>query len=83
MIDDIKQDTKERMDKSLEALAHNFNKIRTGRAHPSLLDSIRIEYYGAETPLMGIEDIAWVAILERSRASLSASAFMTVANIPI
>ena len=39
------------MSKSLEALAHNFNKIRTGRAHPSLLDDIRIEYYGAETPL--------------------------------
>lgn len=48
MIEDIKQDTEERMGKALEALAHNFNKIRTGRAHPSLLDSIRIEYYGAE-----------------------------------
>ena len=57
MIDDIKQDTKERMDKSLEALAHNFNKIRTGRAHPSLLDSIRIEYYGAETPLNQLANI--------------------------
>ena len=51
MIEDIKQDTEERMGKALEALAHNFNKIRTGRAHPSLLDSIRIEYYGAETQL--------------------------------
>jgi ribosome recycling factor len=51
MIEDIKQETEERMGKSLEALAHNFNKIRTGRAHPSLLDSIRLEYYGAETPL--------------------------------
>ena len=35
MIDDIKQDTEERMGKALEALSHNFNKIRTGRAHPS------------------------------------------------
>ena len=36
MIDDIKQETEERMGKALEALSHNFNKIRTGRAHPSL-----------------------------------------------
>ena len=35
MIDDIKQDTEERMGKALEALSHNFNKIRTGRAHPA------------------------------------------------
>ena len=40
MIDDIKQDTEDRMGKALDALSHNFNKIRTGRAHPSLLDSI-------------------------------------------
>ena len=57
MIDDIKQDTKERMGKALEALSHNFNKIRTGRAHPSLLDSIRIDYYGAETPLNQLANI--------------------------
>lgn len=57
MIDDIKQETEERMGKALEALAHNFNKIRTGRAHPSLLDSIRLEYYGAETPLNQIANV--------------------------
>jgi len=57
MIDDIKQDTEERMGKALEALSHNFNKIRTGRAHPSLLDSIRLEYYGAETPLNQLANI--------------------------
>jgi ribosome recycling factor len=39
------------MGKALDALGHNFNKIRTGRAHPSLLDDIRVEYYGADTPL--------------------------------
>ena len=43
--------------KALEALSHNFNKIRTGRAHPSLLDSIRVEYYGAETPLNQLANI--------------------------
>ena len=57
MIEDIKADTKERMEKSLEALGHNFNKIRTGRAHPSLLDGIRIEYYGADTPLNQVANI--------------------------
>ena len=57
MIDDIKQDTEESMGKALEALSQNFNKIRTGRAHPSLLDSIRIEYYGAETPLNQLANI--------------------------
>ena len=57
MIEDIKQDIEERMGKALEALSHNFNKIRTGRAHPSLLESIRIEYYGAETPLNQLANI--------------------------
>ena len=57
MIDDIKQETEERMGKALDELAHNFNKIRTGRAHPSLLDSIRLEYYGAETPLNQIANV--------------------------
>ncbi|PIE37934.1 MAG: ribosome recycling factor [Gammaproteobacteria bacterium] len=51
MLDDIKKDASERMEKSLEALGHHFNKIRTGRAHPSLLDGIRVSYYGADTPL--------------------------------
>lgn len=67
MIDDIKQDAQQRMEKSLEALSHNFNKIRTGRAHPSLLDGIRAEYYGAETPLnqlanVNVEDARTLAV---------------------
>jgi ribosome recycling factor len=57
VIDDIKKEAAERMAKSLEALHHNFNKIRTGRAHPSLLDDIRVEYYGAETPLNQMANI--------------------------
>ena len=57
MIEDIKQEADDRMAKALEALSHNFNKIRTGRAHPSLLDSIRVEYYGAETPLNQLANI--------------------------
>ena len=73
MIDDIKQETEERMGKALEALSHNFNKIRTGRAHPSLLDSIRIEYYGAETPLnqlanINIEDARTLSVIAFDKA---------------
>lgn len=61
MIDDLKKDAEERMKKAVEALGHNFNKIRTGRAHPSLLDTIRVNYYGSEVPLsqvanIGVED---------------------------
>ena len=57
MIDDIKAEATERMEKSLDALTHNFNKIRTGRAHPSLLDGIRLEYDGADTPLNQVANI--------------------------
>lgn len=46
-----------RMDSSLDALASNFNKIRTGRAHPSLLDGLKVSYYGSETPLNQVANI--------------------------
>jgi ribosome recycling factor len=61
VINDLKKDAEERMKKTVEVLGHNFNKIRTGRAHPSLLDTIRVSYYGSEMPLnqvanIGVED---------------------------
>jgi ribosome recycling factor len=61
VIEDFKKDAEARMKKAVEVLGHNFNKIRTGRAHPSLLDTIRVSYYGSEVPLsqvanIGIED---------------------------
>lgn len=67
MIEDIKQEAEARMEKSLEALATNFNKIRTGRAHPSILDGIMVSYYGADTPLnqvanINIEDARTLAV---------------------
>ena len=73
MIDDIKQETEERMGKALEALSHNFNKIRTGRAHPSLLESIRVEYYGSETPLnqlanINVEDARTLSVIAFDKA---------------
>jgi ribosome recycling factor len=58
VIDDIKADAKERMEKSLEALGHNFNKIRTGRAHPSLLEGLKVQYYGSDTPLNQVANIS-------------------------
>ena len=58
MIEEIKQDAQERMAKSVESLKTNLNKIRTGRAHPSLLDNISIEYYGAPTPLNQVGNVS-------------------------
>lgn len=57
MIDDIIKDAEERMAKSVAALDVAFNKIRTGRAHPSILDSIFVDYYGADTPLNQLANI--------------------------
>lgn len=51
MIADIKEDAQTRMKKALEALDNQLARIRTGRAHPSLLDSVRVDYYGSEIPL--------------------------------
>ena len=51
MLEEIKQDAEDRMKKSIDALGVAFAKIRTGRAHPSILDSVSISYYGVQTPL--------------------------------
>jgi ribosome recycling factor len=57
VIDDIKKDAESRMKKSLEALHGNLNKIRTGRAHSSILDSVTVEYYGSQVPLNQVASI--------------------------
>lgn len=57
MIDEINDDAKQRMEKSIAALKGQFAKIRTGRAHPSLLDTITVSYYGAETPLKQLANV--------------------------
>jgi len=51
MISEITKDAESRMAKSIDALRHDLIKIRTGRAHPSLLDHIKVEYYGSEIPI--------------------------------
>lgn len=57
MIDDIKKDAVGRMAKSVEALTHELAKIRTGRAHPSLLDHIMVTYYGSEMPIRQVANV--------------------------
>lgn len=58
MINDIHKDAQTRMLKSIESLKHEFTKIRTGRAHPSLLDHVMVPYYGTDTVLSQIANVA-------------------------
>lgn len=58
MINDILQDTEERMKKSLESSKAEFAKIRTGRANPSLLENIKVSYYGNDTPLNQVASVS-------------------------
>ncbi len=57
MIDDIKQDAAERMEKSVDSLKQELSKLRTGRAHVSLLDHIQVEYYGSQVPLSQVANV--------------------------
>ncbi|MDO3382242.1 ribosome recycling factor [Gilvimarinus algae] len=57
MLNDLKKDAEERMKKALQAMGNNMNKIRTGRAHPSLLDGITVSYYGTDTPLSQVANV--------------------------
>ena len=57
MIDDILKDAESRMGKSVEALENELGRMRTGRAHPSLLEHIKVDYYGSETPLSQVANI--------------------------
>jgi len=68
MIEDIKKDAQERMGKAVDALGNNFNKIRTGRAHPSILDGVTVNYYGADTPL---SQVANISVLDARTLSVS------------
>jgi ribosome recycling factor len=57
MIEDIISDAKSRMQKSFESLKTEMSKVRTGRAHPSLLEQVKVNYYGNETPLNQVASI--------------------------
>jgi ribosome recycling factor len=56
-IADLKKNTEQKMQKSIDALKTNLAKIRTGRAHPGLLDHIMVDYYGAPTPINGVANV--------------------------
>lgn len=58
MINDIKKDAETRMGKSVESLKTELSKLRTGRAHTSLLDHITVEYYGSQVPLNQVANIS-------------------------
>jgi ribosome recycling factor len=58
VIEDIKKDAEGRMQKSLESLETALKKVRTGRAHPSLLDTITVPYYGSDSPLNQLANIS-------------------------
>ena len=58
MIDDIAKDARIRMGKSVTSLGQDFDRIRTGRAHTSLLDHITVEYYGSDVPLNQVANVS-------------------------
>ena len=74
MIDDVLADAKDRMGKAVEALRKELATIRTGRAHPGLIEHLRVDYYGAPTPLnqlatINVPEPRLLTILSRSVGS--------------
>lgn len=84
MINEIKKDTDTRMEKCVEAFKTNISKIRTGRASPSILDGIMVEYYGSATPLKQLASVTVedsrtlkVNVFDRSISQAVEKAIMT------
>jgi ribosome recycling factor len=84
MIEDIKQDASERMNKSVAALSTAMAKIRAGRAHTSLLDHLQVSYYGSDVPLsqvanVGVEDSRTLSVTpwEKDMVSVIEKAIMS------
>jgi len=84
MIDDIKKDARSRMSKSIEAFQAELSKIRTGRAHPSLLNHITVDFYGSEVPIgqaanITVEDARTLAVTpwDKSMVSVIEKAILT------
>ncbi|MEQ8233423.1 MAG: ribosome recycling factor [Gammaproteobacteria bacterium] len=77
MIDDIIDDARERMGKSVESFRGDLARLRTGRAHPSLLDHIMVNYYGTPTPLnqtanVSVEDARTLTLTVWDRSAIEA-----------
>ncbi len=68
MIDDIIHDADSRMKKSLDSLKNELSKIRSGRAHPSLLEHVTVSYYGSDVP---INQVASVSVLDARTLNVS------------
>ncbi len=84
MLNEIQQDAQERMNKSVASLENAFGKIRAGRAHPSLLEQVQVEYYGSMVPIsqvgnIGAEDSRTlkVSVWEKDMAAAVEKAIMT------
>lgn len=84
MINEIRKDAETRMEKCVESFKGNISKIRTGRAHPNLLDGIQVEYYGAATPLRQLANIVAedsrtlaVTVFDRSMSGAIEKAILT------
>jgi ribosome recycling factor len=58
MLDNIRKDTQTRMQKSVDALKHELMRLRTGRASSALIEPLRVSYYGNETPVMQVANVA-------------------------
>lgn len=58
LIDELLDDARDRMGKSVQATQHDFGSVRTGRANPALLDRVTVDYYGAQTPLKQLSTIS-------------------------
>jgi ribosome recycling factor len=58
MLDDLKKDARERMAKCVQNFQSDLKKLRTGRAHPSLIEHLKVDYYGSDTPLQQVANIA-------------------------
>jgi ribosome recycling factor len=59
-VSDVKQQADQKMQKSIESLKHDLSKVRTGRAHPSLLDQVHVDYYGSPTPLSQVANLTLI-----------------------
>lgn len=84
MINDIRKDADQRMEKCLDSFKNHISKIRTGRASPSILDGIMVEYYGAATPLRQLANVTVedsrtlkINVFDRSLSQAVEKAIMT------
>jgi len=84
MLAEIKKDTRTRMGKSLDSLRLELAKIRTGRAHPSLLEHVHVDYYGSQVPIsqaanVTIDDARTLAVMpwDKSMVQVIEKAIMT------